>query len=255
MLFWSLIEGVAHAMQIPATQPLLILATCQRSPEELPPLLLHFFQSQSAAAGKLPRQLQPNSVAAGTTNATDVVLDRGMSTNDSSCIPNNSSSSEVFVMGSEMVSESSWQEAAHRTAEAAACMMASAAAAALHSHLLDQMSSAASQQHLPPGTRSHADALPSSSSGRAEGQQGQISGSPRAAPVPVKSSEAAEVSLLGHSQEAEQSDVHTSGPLAGAGPNRSAGEGQGLVLNKNDLQQGLKLHAEVELLLLQLPTP
>lgn len=240
-------------MQIPATQPLLILATCQRSPEELPPLLLHFFQSQSAAAGKLPRQLQPNSVAAGTN---DIGIDRGTSIDDSSCMPGSSgsSSSRVIVMGSEMVSESNWQDAAHRTAEAAACMMASAAASALHRDLLAKMSHAASQRHSPSGTRGHAQERLNSSPGRAEDQQGQISGGPRAAPVPVKSIEAAEVSLLGYSQEAEGSGVHTSGPLAGAGPNRSAGKGQGLVLNKNDLQQGLKLHAEVDLLLLQLLT-
>ncbi|KAL0047680.1 hypothetical protein WJX82_009150 [Trebouxia sp. C0006] len=43
---WKVFEQVVK--QIPATQPLLVLATCQRSLEQLPPVLLRFFQTQSA---------------------------------------------------------------------------------------------------------------------------------------------------------------------------------------------------------------
>ncbi len=250
-----------RAVQIPATQPLLVLATCQCSPEQLPPVLLRFFQSQSAVVTSA--RTNPNSTlciptAAGSTDTASDTHDKQASRpHGSSCV---SSSSRVVVVGSQPASSSSWQEAIHRTAEAAANVVASAAASVLHSQLLERIHTAASQT---------GSTMAGQNWGRARGSSavadiGQEQGWVRS----TSGIEKAVAELQAETQHQEGSEPPASGHLAGAsghlpkpsghveeapgqvtagGVDRSAGKRHQTALNKNDLQKGLKLHAEVSI--------
>jgi len=239
-------------VQIPAAQPLLVLATCQRSPEQLPPVLLRFFQSQSAVVTSASTTFNStlcNPTAAGSITISDANDQQASRPHGSS------SSSKVIVVGLEAASSSSWQEAIRRTAEAAANVVASAAASVFHSQLVERIRTAASQ------TGSTMAGQNWGSSGVAdEGEeQGWVrgtSGSEKAVAElqaethqegsePAASGRLAETS--GHLPKGWGQLEEVPGQVTAAGANRSAGKGHQAAVNKNDLQKGLKLHAEVSI--------
>lgn len=212
-----------HVVQIPSTQPLLILATCQRSPEALPPVLSSFFQSQSAAAtaaGSNPGQFSP--CLSSDTIGFDCKVQHHSST-----------SSSVIVMGTEVESEGSWQEAAHRTAEAAAQTVASAAAHSFQRQLLDK---AITNHSTPALSNSRPNRPP------AGAQAAQVASSSRAVHDPLISHNAAN-GLVGQRQLGQTGARQPTSE----GQVLNFGKGHGAAINANDLQQGLKLHAEVTL--------
>ena len=249
-----------RAVQIPATQPLLLLATCQRSPKQLPPVLLRFFQTQSAlvtSAHKHPNSTCCVPLAAGSTTASDTHDKQASPPHGSSCI-SSTSTSRVIVVDCQAASSSSWQEAIHRTAEAAATVVASAAASVFHSQLLERIRTAASQTGLTMAVQNWG--RPRGSSAVAE--VGQEQGWVRIA----SDSGRAVAELQAETQHQKGSEPPASGHLAGAsghlatasghletapgqltagGVDRSAIQRRQAAVNKNDLQKGLKLHAEV----------
>jgi len=177
---------------------------------------------------------------------------------DSSCISSSSSGSRVIVVGSEAASTSNWHEAIHRTADAAANVMASAAASVFHSQLLERIHTAASQTGSIVVGQSRG--KPRSGSAVADTQQEQVLGSIssgiqeagaelQAETQHQEGSEPAASGRLagasGHLPKASGHLEEVPGQLAGEGAHRSAGRWHQAAVNKNDLQQGLKLHAEV----------
>ena len=121
-------------LQVPATQPLLVLATCQRPPEELPPVLLNFFQLHSPAA--------TSASCCPTQHFNNQMLTHGSTsfTVTSSSHAGTVGSSQVIVMESEedAAAAGSWQEAVSRSAEAAAHAVAAATAFSVQQKLLEQ---------------------------------------------------------------------------------------------------------------------
>ena len=216
-------------VQVPATQPLLILATCQRPPEELPPVLLNFFQPHSpaatAAVSHPSQHSHDNMVTDGSNNLTTGPIHHAGSV----------ASSQVIVIESEAEAEAatagSWHEAVNRSAEAAAHAVAAAAAFSFQQKLLRQAFAASNQQV------SH--------------------GSPFNAQNPSSSQVRPGQSLNGPVAEADRADgkVWHDGVALGhgegkdpvqAGRMEAASKGAKAV-NENELQHGLQLHAEVGL--------
>ena len=125
-------------LQIPATQPLVVLATCQLSPEELPPVLLSFFQALSSCPTTSSRKPSQQQLAHVDTEVTQSAASEGAKP-DSTV-----RSSDVIQFASEVESAGSWSEAVTLTAEAAARHVASASVLSLHCKLV-QAASAATQ--------------------------------------------------------------------------------------------------------------
>ncbi len=244
------------ALQIPATQPLLVLATCQRSPEKVPPVLLRFFQTQSAlvtSARTTSSSARRNPTAVGSIMTSDA-LDTQASR------PRGSSSSRVIVVGLETASSSSWQDAIHRTAEAAANVVASAAASVFHSQLLERICTAASQTGSTMAGQNWGRASGSSGMADSGQEQGWVRGTSGIAKTVAE--------LQAETEHQEGSEPPASGLLAGAsrhlpkasgqleevpgqvttgGGDMNAGKWHQPAVNKNDLQKGLQLHAEVSI--------
>ena len=223
----SLING-PYKPQIPATQPLLILATCQRRPEELPPVLLTFFQPDSPAATSAhhsPSQHLNNQAFTNGTDSPKVT---------STKLASNLWSSQVIVMesGAEAASAGSWQEAANRSAEAAAHAVAAAAVFSFQQKLLD-LAPAVSNQEVSHGAASRVSKNPSSNTART----GQSLEGPSVEADGADGMVACEGHSLGHCG---------SGAGVRAHPKEGASRGAKAV-NENELQQGLELHAEVGL--------
>ena len=206
-------------MQVPATQSLLVLASCERGCEELPPALLAFFQTQA-------------STATSSSHAPSQHLSTHLMTHTSATALSNCggsvASSKVIAVGSEAETAGSWQKAADRAANAAAATVASAAAFRFQG----QLSKAASEKihhavHVGlPGNRSSVCEDPRSSAGPCSGQS---QGAPRAVGDIVAAN--------GLSEAAE----------ASAQPWLGRASRGAKAVNENELQQGLALHAEVSL--------
>lgn len=210
-------------VQIPATQPLLILATCQKPPEELPPALLNFFQPHSPAATSAschPSQQSHDHMLTNGNHSLTASL-----TNHAGTF----GSSQVIVVESEAeaASAGSWQEAVSRSAEAAAHAVAAAAALSLQQTLLELLSAASDVSH----------------------------GNPCGAQNPLCSPNRPGQSWNGPDAEAHRSDrkaMCENGPQSHSGgkgpvpahPKKIASRGAKAV-NENELHQGLQLHAEV----------
>lgn len=209
-------------VQIPATQPLLILATCQKPPEELPPALLNFFQ---------PHSPPPTSASRGPSQQSD---DHRLSDSNHSLNAigtTHAESSQVIVVESEAEAASAgrWQEAVSRSAEAAAHAVAAAAALSLEQKLLELSSATSSQQVL------HGSSLDAQNPVRSQIRPGQFLNGPDA-----------------EADGADRKVMCDNGPLSQYGvkppvPTRSketASRGAKAV-NENELHHGLQLHAEV----------
>ena len=245
------------AVQIPATQPLLVLATCQRSPKQLPPVLLRFFQTQSAVVTSAHTTFVStlcNPTAAGS-NTVSIATEKQASRPHGS-----SSSSRVIAVGVEAASSSSWQEAIHRAAEAAANVLASAAASVFHSQLVEGIRTGASQTGSTMAGQIWG--RPRGSSGVAdEGEEQRLvrgtSGIEKAVAELQAETQDQEVSeppasghltgASGHLQTASGQLEEVPGRVTAAGADRSAGKRHQTAVNKNDLQKGLRLHAEVSI--------
>ncbi|KAL0019633.1 hypothetical protein WJX77_006506 [Trebouxia sp. C0004] len=259
---WKVFEQVVK--QIPATQPLLVLAICQRSPEQLPPVLLRFFQSHAAvvpSAHTNPNSTLCNCTAAGIIMTSDVTDKQALQPHDSSCssissISSISSSSRVIVVAPQAASTSSWQEAIHRTAEAAANVVASAAASVFHSQLLERVHTAASQTGATMAGQDWGQPRGSSAVGQEQGSVRVPSGIEKAGTelqAETQHQEGSEPPALGRlagaSGHLPQASGHLEegpGQVTAAGAERSAGKRHQTAVNKNDLQKGLILHAEVQ---------
>ena len=246
------------AVQIPATQPLLVLATCQRSPEQLPPVLLRFFQTQSAVVTSARTTFNStlcNPTAAGS-NTVSIATEQQASRPHGS---SSSSSSRVIVVGLEAASSSSWQEAIDRTAEAAANVVASAAASVFQSQLVERIRTGASQTGSTMAGQDWGRARGSSGVAESGQEQGWVRGTSgiekamaelqaethQEGSEPAASGRLAETS--GHLPKGWGQLEEVPGQVTAAGANRSAGKGHQAAVNKNDLQKGLKLHAEVSI--------
>ena len=149
----------AYVMQIPSSQPLLVLATCKCSPWELPPVLLNFFATTSGALPKAPAEqagldrashqsnssgAQPkaqieqahlnrtsNQISSPDAVEQDVKAGEAAMLNKAS----NYKSSSVIVLSSEARSQYSWDAAVTRSAQAAANAVAVSAVEQLQQHL------------------------------------------------------------------------------------------------------------------------
>lgn len=214
-------------MQVPATQPLLVLATCQRPPEELPPVLLNFFQPHSCAP--------TSAFCHPSQHSNDHMLNHGntslraSSTNHAGTVR----SSQVIVLESEAEAAvaGSWQEAVSRSAEAAARAVAAAATFSFQHKLQEQVLAASNQQvshDSPPNAAS-----PSSSQMTPrQGLNGPVAEADRAD---------RKASLDGMAlDDSEAGDPVQLCPKEGASKGAKA-------VNENELQQGLHLHSEVGL--------
>ena len=232
-------------MQIPATQPLLILATCQRRPEQLPPVLLNFFQGQSAAATS--DSINTSQLCCGATALSSTGGDRPLQ--------HYSSSSSVVVVGSEVEPAESWQEAAHRTGKAAVHAVASAAAHSFHCQLLAKARAAMSHTDLTPLGAAFSN--PRAREDTNADSPGQIPTSPR--PIAEAGHGTEQAGLLGPGQTGQAAPVATAdNGQQDNGHERHDGKGHSgqfgcsldsshmAVVNEKDLQLGLKLHAEVQ---------
>ncbi len=176
----------------------------------------------------------------------------------SSCI--SSSSSRVIVVGLESASSSSWQEATHRTAEAAANVVASAAASVFHSQLVERIRTAASQTGSTMAGQNWGRARDSSAVADVGQEQGWFRGTSsiekavaelqaetqdQEGSAPAASGRLAEAS--GHLPKGSGQLEEVPGQVTAAGADRSAGKCHQPAVNKNDMQKGLKLHAEVSI--------
>ena len=169
-----------------------------------------------------------------------------------------SSSSKVIVVGLEAASSSSWQEAIRRTAEAAANVVASAAASVFHSQLVERIRTAASQTGSTMAGQNWGRARDSSAVADVGQEQGWFRG--------TSSIEKAVAELQAETQDQEGSAAsgrlaeasghlpkgwgqleEVPGQVTAAGADRSAGKCHQPAVNKNDMQKGLKLHAEVSI--------
>lgn len=213
-------EPAYACMQIPATQPLLILATCQRHPEELPPVLLNFFQPQPPVATSA--HYSPSQHDYTLTHQSF----NGPQASSAKQV-NSVGSCQVIVMesGAKAAPAGSWQEAVSRSAEAAAYAVAVAAAFSFQQKLLELASVLV-------------------------GKEGLLGSGPRA----FHSCNGQSI-RPGHSPKGLDADAGRAlGPAEGAtvqceveieqNPRKVASLGGGAV-NENELQRGLELHAEV----------
>lgn len=214
------------ALQIPASQPLLVLASCMRPTAELPPDLFSFFNGLSSDA-----------TATNPTTAAAVHSDSIPHPTVAKCQKveaQQSKSSMTIALSAAQLPPSIWQEAAGRCAEAAAHHVAAAAAGQLQQRLLQQLQDTGSDADNAEMMGTVTDAG-QSTRGR-PCQQGQdAQGRP--------------------SQQEQELDMgaNQQGQLAEA-PGDTSGSGEGLQhkdsgkiphMNANDLQKGLHLHAEV----------
>ena len=247
----------SRVLQIPATQPLLVLATCQRSPEQLPPVLLRFFQTQSAVVTSERTTFNSTSfksTAPGSIMISDANDQQASRPHNSRCISSSSSSSRVIVVGLEAASSSSWQKAIHRTAEAAANVVASAAASVFHSQLLERVCTAASQTGSTlAGQNWGSSAVGDSGLGWVRSTSGiekavaelQAGTQHQEGSDPPASRRLAETT--GHLQKASGDVEEVPGQVTAAGADRNVGKRDQAAVNKNDLHKGLQLQAEVRI--------
>ena len=247
----------SRVLQIPATQPLLVLATCQRSPEQLPPVLLRFFQTQSAvitSARTTFNSIFFKSTAPGSIMISDANDQQASRPHNSRCI-SSSSSSRVIVVGLEAASSSSWQKAIHRTAEAAANVVASAAASVFHSQLLERVCIAASQTGSTlAGQNWGSSAVGDSGLGWVRSTSGiekavaelQAETQHQEGSDPPASRRLAETT--GHLPKASGRVEEVPGQVTAAGADRNVGKRDQAAVNKNDLHKGLQLYAEARIL-------
>ena len=213
-------------VQVPATQPLLILATCQRPPEELPPVLLSFFQPHSPAAASAwcrPSQHSNDSMLTRGNNSVSVT-----STHHAGTV----ASSQVVVMESEAEAAGSWQEAVRWSAEAAAHAVAAAAAFSFQRKLLEQASPASNPQV------SHDSPLNAANPISSQMRPGQSLNGPVAEADTADRKALHDGAALGHCEG--KGSVQP-------GSKEAASKG-GKAVNENELQHGLQLHAEVRAL-------
>ena len=123
-----------YATQIPASQPLLVLATCKCSPQELPPVLLNFFNTTSSTLPKADA-LELKSKTASNTNSSSGAFDKEPCEQAEFHKASSCKSSSVILLSSEALSQHSWDAAVTRSAQAAANAVASTSVAQLQQHL------------------------------------------------------------------------------------------------------------------------
>lgn len=155
------------AMQVPASQPLLVLATCQCPADQLPSDMINFFQTHPCPV--------PTAAASPSASADAAFCSTEQNASGPAGKMQHHASSAVVSTSAAEELHSSWQDAVSRSAEAAARTVAAAAAQHFHKKLLQQLPDSSL------GTLCQVET--SSSSGQQvltqQGQNGEASGTQR----------------------------------------------------------------------------
>lgn len=215
------------ALQIPASQPMLVLASCMRPTAELPPDLLSFFDGLSSDAA----------TAAILTSAAAVHSDSIPHPTDAKCQKakaQQSKSSMTIALSAAQLPPSIWQEAAGRCAEAAAHHVAAVAAGQLQQRLLQQMQ----------GTGCDADAAEAMGTMTDAGQSTRGRPCQQGQGAQGRPSQQGQELSIGANQQGQVAEALGNTSRSGEGlQHRDSGKIP--QMNANDLQKGLHLHAEV----------